>query len=170
MEYFSNSTRRVLVCVTLTFGASYNWRWRWCLIRAIALVCAVMNVCRSSAMVVALPLAWMQHNYKMSWYNSTTLSVVFRELGTTLHRLRASFSPGMCIVSRVPHVSSEVEKESGSNTSVADSTRDDPYNGHLVTTVPEMILYIKLSVSPTTHWYTRISIIRVSGSKEQKQC
>jgi hypothetical protein len=43
-------------------------------------------------------------------------------------------------------------KESDSGTSVAsDPARDDSYNGHLVTTAPEMILYIKLSVSPTTH-------------------
>jgi hypothetical protein len=41
-------------------------------------------------------------------------------------------------------VSSEFEKENDSDTSVAsDPARDpadDPYNGHLVTTAPEMII------------------------------
>jgi len=65
-------------------------------------------------------------------------------------------------VSRAPHVNSEFEKKSG--TSVAsDPARDDPYNGHLVTTASEVILYIKLSVSLTMH--SNINYIRLEGPK-----
>jgi len=100
----------------------------------------------------------VQHSEKVSRHNSRTLSVLFANSILHFTKLRTLTSPEACTVARDSYVRPEFEKESDSGTSVTfDSARGDSYNVHLVAIAPEMIFYIKLSVSSTT--YTRISAI-----------